>query len=66
MFVSRCPLKAQISQGLGPFFQIELLKTVRDVSATETMLAETMLADLRAQASNVANYDDYWYDENTF
>ena len=29
MFTSPCPLKVQISQGLGPFFQIELLKTVR-------------------------------------
>ena len=26
---SACPLKAQISQGLGPLFQIELLRTGR-------------------------------------
>ena len=26
---SKCPLNAQLSQGLGPFFQIELLKTSR-------------------------------------
>ena len=29
MFISTCPLKVQIFQGLGPFFQIELLKTER-------------------------------------
>ena len=29
MFTSKCPLKVQISQVLGPFFQIELLKTGR-------------------------------------
>ena len=29
MFASEHPLKVQISQGLGPFFQIELLKTGR-------------------------------------
>ena len=27
MFTSTCPFKVQISRGLGPFFQIELLKT---------------------------------------
>ena len=27
MFTSTCPLKVQISLGLGPCFQIELLKT---------------------------------------
>ena len=27
VFASQCPLKVQISQGLGPFFQIYLLKT---------------------------------------
>ena len=29
MFTSKCLFKVQISQGLGPFFQIELLKTGR-------------------------------------
>ena len=29
IFTSTCPLKVQISQGLGPFFQIELLRTGR-------------------------------------
>ena len=29
MFTSRCPLKVQMSQGLGTFFQIELWKTGR-------------------------------------
>ena len=29
MFASTCPLRVQISQGLGPFFQIELLKAGR-------------------------------------
>ena len=27
VFAVQCPLRVQISQGLGPFFQIELLKT---------------------------------------
>ena len=31
-FTSRCPLKAQISQGLGPPFWIELLTTGRNFS----------------------------------
>ena len=33
MFTSECPLKAQISQGPGPFFQIELLKTGHTAAA---------------------------------
>ena len=45
VFTSKCPLKAQISQGLGPFVQIQLLKTgsivqnstVRDLEFDETV-----------------------------
>ena len=29
VFISKCPLKVQIFQGLGPFLQIELLTTGR-------------------------------------
>ena len=32
MFTSGCPSKLQVSQGLGPFFQIELLKTGRTIN----------------------------------
>ena len=39
MFTSTCPLKVQISQGLGPFFQIELLKTGR--RKQENILSES-------------------------
>ena len=34
MPASKCPLKVQISQGLGPFVQIELFKTGRSVRTT--------------------------------
>ena len=34
VFTSKCPLKVQISQGLGPFSQIELLRTVCTTSIT--------------------------------
>ena len=35
MLSSKCPLKVHISQGLGPFFQIELFKTDRMVPGVE-------------------------------
>ena len=37
-FTSECPLKVQISRGLGPFFQIELLKTGRGPSPNRSAL----------------------------
>ena len=39
MFTSKCPLKVQTSQGLGPFSQIELLKTDRTLSLSLSLSA---------------------------
>ena len=44
VFTSKCPLKVQISQELGIFVQIELLKTGR---AAELILAQTLDRDFR-------------------
>ena len=40
MFMSTCPLKVKISQGLGPFFQIELVKTGRTDNGGHAYTAE--------------------------
>ena len=39
MFTSTCPSEVQISQGLGPFFKIELLKTGRSTGLLERLLS---------------------------